>query len=334
MTDRTTSDLAALLTPPPSAGVQFSQARVLTWNSELLSNTLEWRGITLRDVPIVEGINALVIQPGDIVGLLGWAPENSKGVGSWWILGKLSNPGEFVADINITAQIFYLRTPEGNPLAFFGRESDGDPLWILYYGGSDGQAAIRTVNGDYVSIKDRSGYEVFGTDGASGYGLSRPYLNYLIHPTTAAEQSGTTYLPATTSNSFTPIWSGENAIFHPRVSYGVIVIATGTTEWRLRANDGTGLVTIASGSGGGEGTVNYPGWGSTTFPGSLRQIVLEARNTGGGTTHIGVDRLYGTQSLWRRLPTSLRSYRDRIRHDSSQLRSMGIKMALRQPAPS
>lgn len=319
MTDRATNDLAALLTPPPSVGVQFSQARVLTWDSERLANTLDWRGITLTDIPIIEGINALVLRPGDTVGLFGWAPENTKGVGSWWILGKLSNPGEFVADLRVMAKIFRFVTENDNTLAFFGKEADGDPMWALYYGGSDEQIALRTINGNSLSmlyrngqnalttsgtegeqilrIFDQAGNELFGTNGATGgVGMSDPWIPYHIAPTTGAQQLGTTYLPATSSSSFVAIWRGHNPVYHPTVAYGIIVSATGTTEWRLRVDTGSGLTNVATGSGGTSGTFDIPGFGTTFTPGGVVEFVLDARNTGGGNTHIGIDRLYGRQS--------------------------------------
>lgn len=319
MTDRTTSDLAALLTPAPSQGVQFTQARVLTWDNETLSNTLEWRGITIRDVPLVEGINALVIRPDDIVGMLGWAPENAKGVGSWWILGKLSNPGEFVGDLNVTAKIFRFVTEQGYPLAFFGKEADGDPLWMLHYGGADGVAALRISNGldlvakyrnnadawrisgtedaQIIRIFDQAGNEMFSTNGATnGVGMADPWIPYMMYPTTSAEQLGTTYLPATTSASYTPIWRGFNPVYHPRVAYGVVVSSTGSPQWRIRVNPGSGDFTVASGTTTASGIFDVPTFGAGFDPGGQVEFQLEARNTSGGTTHIGFDRLYGRQS--------------------------------------
>jgi hypothetical protein len=318
MTDRTNHDLAALLTPAPSRGVQFAQARVLTWDNETLHNTLEWRGITITDVPVVEGINALVIRPDDIVGMLGWAPENAKGVGSWWILGKLSNPGEFVADLDITAKLIRFVTEDDHTLAFFGKENDGDPLWALYYGGADEQTAIRLVNANdmYVNYRngdtalaitgtegsqiirifDQAGNEMFGTNGdTNGVGMADPWIPYLMQPTVDAQQLGTTYLPATTNAAMTTIWRGFNPVYHPRVTYGVTVTATGTAGWQFRMNTGSGAVTLATGSGSSSGTVDVPGFGTTFTPGNQAEFIVNANNTG-GTTHIGVDRMYGRQS--------------------------------------
>jgi hypothetical protein len=292
MTDRTTSDLAALLTPAPSAGVQFSQGRVLTWDNENLANTIEWRGITIRDIPLVEGINALVIRPGDIVGMLGWAPEKSKGVGSWWILGKLSNPGEKVADLSITAKLIRFITENGDTLAFFGKESDGDPAWILYYGEADNQAAIRIVNNDYVSITDRSGHEVLATDGATQVGLSRPYLHYHLAPTVNAVINGTVFVPSTSSAAYVPVYEGRPYVWHPQVTYDVGISATGVTDWRLLAN---GTV-VFTGSPSASGTFAIPGWGTTVLPGHIVTFTLEARNTGAGFTRVMVRRFEGRQS--------------------------------------
>jgi hypothetical protein len=319
MSDRINSELAALITPPPSTGVQFTQGRVISWDNELLGNQIEWRGITLTNVSLVEGISALTIREGDIVGMLGWAPENAKGVGSWWIIGKLSNPGEFVADLNITAKIFRLVTREGYPLAFFGDEADGDPLWILYYGGADEQSAFRILDGNDMLMQyrngslamwisgesgsqiirffDQAGNEMFSTNGATGgVGMADPAMAYFVGPTGDAEQQGTTYLPATTSSSFRTIWRGYNRVYHPRISFGLTILATGTSEWQFRMNTGSGAVTLDSGSGSARNTVDVPGFGTTFTPGDEAEIIINARNTGGGVTHIGVDRLYGRQS--------------------------------------
>lgn len=320
MSDRANNDLAALLTPAPSKGVQFSQGRVLSWNNETLANTIEWRGITLTDVPIIEGINALVIREGDVVGMLGWAPENAKGVGTWWILGKLSNPGEFVADLNVTAKLIRFVTEDGHTLAFFGKESDGDPLWMLMYGGADDRSVMRIVNArdfyifyrngapafdlsgeegsQIIRIQDQNGNDLFSSNGATGgIGMADPWMSFAMYPTTSAEQLGTTYLPATTSAAYQTIWRGYHPVYHPRISYSIRILATGTAGWEFRLNPGgTGPVTLASGSGSGSGIVDVPGFATTFTPGGIVEFIVNARNTGGGTTHIGVEWMYGRQS--------------------------------------
>lgn len=320
MTDRTNSNLAALLTPSPSRGVQFSQAVVLTWDNETLHNTLEWRGITITDIPIVEGINALVIRPGDVVGMLGWAPENAKGVGSWWILGKLSNPGEFVADLNVTAKLFRFVTENGDTLAFFGKEGDGDPMWGLYYGQSDEQWAIRLVDANSFVMSYRDGQDVFRTSGVSGsqifrifdqagnelfssngatngVGMADPWIPYPVFPTSDAQLIGTRLQPATTSAAYVTLWRGFVPVYHPRITYGTTIVSTGTPGWQVRLNpNGLGAVTVAETGDPGSGTVSVPGFGTTFTPGQQVEIIVNGRNTGGGTTWLGVDRMYGRQS--------------------------------------
>lgn len=320
MTDRTNSHLAALLTPAPSRGVQFSQGVVLTWDNETLHNTIEWRGITLTDIPIVEGINALVIRPGDVVGMLGWAPENAKGVGSWWILGKLSNPGEFVADLSVTAKLFKFVTEQGDTLAFFGKEGDGDPLWMLMYGQSDEQWAIRLVDANSFIMSYRDGQDVFRTSGVAGsqifrmfdqagnelfssngatggVGMADPWIPYPVFPTSDAQLIGTRLQPATTSAAYVTLWRGFVPVYHPSITYGTTIVSTGTPGWQLRLNpNGTGAVTVAETGDPGSGTVNVPGFGTTFTPGQQVEIIVNGRNTGGGTTWLGVDRMYGRQS--------------------------------------
>lgn len=292
MSDRINNDVAALLTPPPSKGVQFSQGIVRQWDNEVLSNQIEWRGITLTDVPIFEGINALVIREGDIVGMLGWAPENAKGVGSWWILGKISNPGETVADLDITAKLIRFVTEDGKLLVFFGKEIDGDPLWMFTYGDENETTAMRIVNNNRFAIFDPQGVEVFGTDATTENGLARPYMTYHMAPTTNAMIEGTVFVPSTRSAVYVDIYLGLHTVWHPTVSYNILVSATGTTDWRLVVN---GTV-VFTGSPSAAGNFAIPGWGSTVSPGDLIEFKLEARNTGGGFSRIVVRRFEGRQS--------------------------------------
>jgi hypothetical protein len=298
VTDRTNNDLAALLTPAPSKGVQFSQGKILTWDRIRLENTIDWRGITLTDVPMIEGLNNLVLKPGDVVGLMGWAPENAKGVGTWWIIGKLSNPGEFIADLTFYLGQVRFRTQNGEyDQVYIGSDTDGDPMTVFYYGDPASTRALQIINGNVIQIKDTAGNELFSNNGATGgVGMADPWIPYNMFPTTNAVQSGTTYLPSTTSATFTAIWRGFNPVYHPVIAYGVNVIATGTSEWRIRVNYGTGDFTGASGTGTAGGTFPMPNFGAGFNPGTQVEFQLEARNTGGGTTHIGLDRLYGRQT--------------------------------------
>jgi hypothetical protein len=316
MSDRTNRDLAALLTPAPSQGVQFSQGVILSWDHVNLHNQISWRGITLTDIPMVEGVNALALKQGDVIGMLGWAPENAKGVGSWWILGKLTNPGEFVSDLTFYLGQIRFRTPDDEfDQAYFGSDTDGLPLTILYYGTEDSARAIEIGRRDTITLRytngglalritgtrnsqtfqifDQGGHEVFGTDGLSnGIGLSRPYLSYPMAPTTNAQINGTVFVPTTTSATYVAIYDGRPHVWHPRVSYDIGISATGVTDWRLLVNGSV----VFTGSASATGNFNIPGWGTTIIPGDIVTFTLEARNTGAGLTRVMVRRFEGVQS--------------------------------------
>lgn len=85
------SDLTPLLTPPPDEPVRFGQGKILSWDRETFENQIEFRGVTITDVPVMSGIEALTYEVGDIVSLIGWAPDG--GFGSWWINGRIVIPG-------------------------------------------------------------------------------------------------------------------------------------------------------------------------------------------------------------------------------------------------
>jgi hypothetical protein len=293
MTDRMNNDLAALLTPPPSKGVQFSQGVILSWNHERLENRIEWRGITLEDIPVIEGVNPLALKVGDVVGMLGWAPENAKGVGSWWILGKLTNPGEFVSDLTFyLGQVRFRTYIDEYDQVYFGRDTDGEPLTVLYYGDEASTPALQIANTNVIQLRDSAGNVIFANDALSGAGLARPYLYYHLAPTTSAEIVGTVFVPSTTSASYVAIYEGRPHVWHPRVSYDIGVSATGVTDWRLLAN-GTVLFT---GSGSASGDIDIPGWGSDVLPGQTVTFTLEGRNTGAGFSRFMVRRFEGRQS--------------------------------------
>lgn len=300
MTDRTTSDLAALLTPPPSTGVQFSQGKILTWDREELRNTIEWRGITLTDIPMIEGLNNLVLKPGDIVGMLGWAPENSKGVGSWWILGKLSNPGEFIADLTFFLGQVRFRTKGNEYLqAYFGQTAhDGLPLTVLYYGDAANTRALQIYGTNVIEIKDTANNVIFANDSQSGAGIARPYMPLRVVPGFNAQGVGegaVSLWPSTPNAAYTQMFTGNNPLWQPRISVGVATstIDGGAAGWQFRIN-GT---TVHTTSGSGSATVNVPGWGSTINPGDVITLEIYGRIEGGATrAWFMCDRLYGLQS--------------------------------------
>lgn len=293
MTDRNNISIASLLTPPPSHGVQFSQGIIRQWERTELRNQIEWRGITLTDVPMVEGINALALKEGDIVGMLGWAPENAKGVGSWWILGKLSNPGEFVSDLTFfLGQVRFRTKTNEYDQVFFGSDTEGQPLTILFYGDAESTRALEISNENSIKIRDPADHIIFENDSQSGIGIGRPYLNYHLAPTTDAMIEGTVFVPSTRSASYVAVYEGQPHIWHPKISYNIGISATGVTDWRIVVN---GFIQF-TGSGSAAGDIDVPGWGTTITPGEAITIEIQARNTGGGFSRVIVRRFEGRQS--------------------------------------
>lgn len=293
MTDRINNSLAAMLTPPASHAVQFSQGIVRQWDRTQLRNQIEWRGITLTDVPMVEGINALAIKVGDVVGMLGWAPENAKGVGSWWIIGKLSNPGEFIADLTFfLGQVRFQTKNDEFDQAYFGSDTDGFPITILYYGDEASTRAIQISRRNSLQLRDPDSHIIFENDSATGVGLGRPYLNYHLAPTSSAQIEGTVFVPSTRSASYVDLYEGRPHIWHPKISYDIGINATGTTDWRIVVN---GFIQF-TGSGSASGDIDVPGWGGAITPGQAVTILVQARNTGGGFSRVMVRRFEGRQT--------------------------------------
>jgi hypothetical protein len=86
-------DLAELIAagqPQANRGMHYGQGTILSWNSTTFENTIDFRGVVLRNVPLSDKIAGLSLKVGDIVGLMGWAPGG--GFGSWWIMGELGVP--------------------------------------------------------------------------------------------------------------------------------------------------------------------------------------------------------------------------------------------------
>lgn len=78
-------DLTPLLTKAPAPGVGFRQGVVLSWNQETAENTVEVAGATLTDLPILNTNEALLLEPGAVVGILTAGP-------TWFILGRVTVP--------------------------------------------------------------------------------------------------------------------------------------------------------------------------------------------------------------------------------------------------
>ena len=82
-------DLAPLFPQPPAAGVGYRQGIVRAWNPTNATNTVEVDGIEVQNLPVLNTNEALLLQPGDVVGIL----TIGQSASSWAILGRLTIPG-------------------------------------------------------------------------------------------------------------------------------------------------------------------------------------------------------------------------------------------------
>lgn len=188
---------------------------------------------------------------------------------------------------------------DGVTIAYLGQFADGTFGWNFRYDTDDPLFTRQgTAGAQFWGFWDQDGNLIFTSDGVTGAGLGRPYLNYRLVPSFAAEGVGegaTSLWPSTTSTSPVKLMQGVNPVWHPRVSIGVATATTGggNVEWRLDIK-GT---TVATGAGTGSQTVNVPDWGEGIKPGHEVGFDLYANAAGGATrAWIQCDRLYGLQS--------------------------------------
>lgn len=82
-------DLAPFFVQPPAAGTGYRQGVVQTWNPATAENTVVVSGQLFTNLPILNTSEALLLAPGDVVGIL----TSGGPVASWAILGRLTIPG-------------------------------------------------------------------------------------------------------------------------------------------------------------------------------------------------------------------------------------------------
>lgn len=180
-------------------------------------------------------------------------------------------------------------------LLYFGPNSAGQPAWFFSF--DDGELAgglYGAAGSTYWNWLDRQGHSLVASDGQTGIGLAKPYLNIPMVPSAGTSVvAGGPFWPAFTNTSYQEVFHCITSLWHPRIAIGVDVNApSGTVEWQLRV-DG---VTAGSGSGNTANEFAVPGWGDTTLPGDQRSVQLWCRNTAGVQSRVIVDRCYGTQS--------------------------------------
>ena len=76
-------DLAPLLASQPATGAGYRQGVVLAWDPTTAANTIDVGGALINNVPVLNTSESLLLQPGDVVGLL------TAGA-SWCVLGRLT----------------------------------------------------------------------------------------------------------------------------------------------------------------------------------------------------------------------------------------------------
>jgi hypothetical protein len=144
-------DLTPQLTPSLSRAVTFGQGLVLEWDPSTFQNVIEWRGISLRNLPVSGGFDGMTIQPGDTVVVKGWAPQG--GIGSWWIDGRYIIPGSAAAssrdirggDINILEGSSIRLIGGGSLEMLVGNLAGEQPGFLRSFVSDAGRAALRLV---------------------------------------------------------------------------------------------------------------------------------------------------------------------------------------------
>lgn len=302
MTNRERDLFSLLLSPATGGRVQFGQATVLAWDPTDFTNRVQWRGNTLTNLPIIEGMNALSLVPGDTIGLLGYTPEEQVGVGSWWILGKITAPtgDTSVSASRIVANPLIIIDADEDRRVLIGKNTDGSDVTILYYGNDAASSALTinrsvdddTLPGNNIQLTDYAGHTVVATDIGTGVGLSHPHLNYVLYPSNNAELSGQSPFPSTASTSFTPLWEGVLTLWHPRIAYRFVKDGSGEVDWRIII-DGT---EIANGTGVANGVAALPDWGTTFRPGDQVRLNVQARVASGSRVWLGIETMAGVGS--------------------------------------
>lgn len=69
----------------PAVPMYYRKGTILTWNSDTAENTVRIDGAVFTDLPILNGVEALLLQPGAAVGVIDLGT-------TWAILGRLTIP--------------------------------------------------------------------------------------------------------------------------------------------------------------------------------------------------------------------------------------------------
>ncbi|MEV0214302.1 hypothetical protein [Micromonospora sp. NPDC050695] len=86
-------DLTPVLAAQPAPGVGYRQGVIRSWNTQTAENTVDVGGTLVTNLPILNTNEAVLLAPGDVVGIL----STGGPVSSWAILGRLTIPGSDAA---------------------------------------------------------------------------------------------------------------------------------------------------------------------------------------------------------------------------------------------
>lgn len=128
-------DLAQLFVGPDREHTGYGQGILAAWDPDTFQNQVSYRGTTLRNLPVLPGVDALSWQPGDVVLLMRWTPSGG-GLSSYWLAGRPVIPGAGRAEQAISS----LRTDLGRQVALsvFGE--------AIHVDTNDGLASIGDQN--------------------------------------------------------------------------------------------------------------------------------------------------------------------------------------------
>lgn len=202
-----------MLAEAPTPAVKYGQGRIVGWNPDTFQNTIEWRGSTFTDLPVLSGSEALTYEQDDQVILLGFTPGD--GASTWFILGRAVLPGSDAAARaisflqtslakSISQQVFASQIFTGDDASTVtttdsGYQDLGGPIVADVEIGATGRALVflsavvsgsdtASVAGGFAAVGGRMSFEVTG---ATSQSPSNPRSVAVLNQSQVAGQTAT-----------------------------------------------------------------------------------------------------------------------------------------------
>lgn len=86
-------DLTPQLAQQATGAMRHGTGTLLSFNPDTFDNSVEFRGVVLRNLPVLSGTDALSWRPGDVVALDRWDATGRQGAASYAIKGRYIVPG-------------------------------------------------------------------------------------------------------------------------------------------------------------------------------------------------------------------------------------------------